>query len=144
MSYSCFGLGTQRWLADLPGHPDLVVEFYTNSMEDFSECLVNIKINRLYFSPGMKKNFLIGENPIIPQKKTADATGPMRSKNGIEVTDQVLKLCETKYCQECTADFEASTDIILEPVIINGHIYNYKYTCATCNNYLQLMGKKAK
>lgn len=142
LNYSCFGLGKHRWLADSIDYPNLMVEIYTDSNENFEGCSVNIKINRLYYSPGMQKNFLIGENPIIPQKKTADENGPIRTSNGIELTDQVLKLCETKYCEECTAEFEAGPDITLNPITVNGHTYNYRYTCADCTDYCNIMGKK--
>lgn len=144
LNYSCFGLGKHRWFAEIIEHPNLMVEFYTDDTKDFTECVVNIRINRLYFSPGMQKNLLIGENPIIPQKKTADENGPMRTSNGIELTDQVLKLCETKYCEECTAEFEAGPHITLNPITVNGHTYNYRYICADCTDYFKVMGKRVK
>lgn len=144
LNYSCFGLGRHRWLAEIIDHPNLMVEFYTDSNEDYAGCVVNIRIARLYFSPGLQQNYVVGENPIIPQKKTGDEKGPIRTSNGVELTDQVLQLCKDKFCQECTADFEAGSDILLEPVIVNGHVYNYKYTCAICNDWEIMMGRKAK
>jgi predicted glutamine amidotransferase len=144
LSYSCFGLGKHRWLAESIEHPNIMIEVYTDSPDNYEGCSVNIKINRLYYSPGMKKNFLIGENPIIPQKKTADASGPIRTSNGIELTDQVIKLCKNKYCQECTADFEAGPEITLTPVVINGHTYNYRYLCADCTDYFKFMRRNIR
>ena len=143
LNYSCFGLGKQRWLAEIPDHPDLMVEFYTDSNLDYAECMVNIRIHKMYYSPGLGKKYVIGENPIIPQKKTADASGPTRTSNGIELTDQVLELCENKYCEECTADFKAGPNIVLSPVVVNGHTYNYRYICADCADFLQIRSKKA-
>jgi len=144
LSYSCYGLGKHRWLAESPEHPNLMVEVYTDNTEDFTNCVVNIKINRLYYSPGMQKNFLIGENPIIPQKKDADETGPIRTSNGIELTDQVINLCKDKYCEECTAYFKAGPHITLNPITVNGHTYNYRYICADCTDYLLTMTRKTK
>jgi len=92
LSYSCFGLGKYRWLGEMVGHPHLAVEIYTDSTEDFVDCMVNIKIHKIYFSPGLRTTMVIGENPIIPQKKTADENGPIRTSNGIELTDQILKV----------------------------------------------------
>ena len=143
LNYNCFGLGKQRWLAEIPDHLDLMVEFYTDSNLDYAECMVNIRIHKMYYSPGLGKKYVIGENPIIPQKKTADASGPTRTSNGIELTDQVLALCENKYCEECTADFKAGPNIVLNPVVVNGHTYNYRYICADCADFLQIRSKKA-
>jgi len=143
LKYSCFGLGRHRWVAECVKHPNLMVEFYTDSNEDFAECVVNIKINRLYYSPGLKQNYLVGENPILPKKKAADESGPMRSSNGVELTDQVLNLVKDKYCEECTAEFVASPDMILNPIVVNGHTYNYRYICADCADYLYHIKGKA-
>jgi len=98
----------------------------------------------MYYSDGMKTSFLIGENPIIPQKKTADATGPTRTSNGIELTDQVIELCKNKFCEDCTTDFKAEPGITLAPIIVNGHTYNYRYTCADCTDYARIMGRKVR
>lgn len=144
LSYSCFGLGKHRWLAESIEHPNLMIEFYTDSKEDFLECVVNIKINRLYYSPGMKKNFVIGENPIIPQKKIADENGPIRTSNGVELTDQVIEICKDKNCEGCTIEFSVEAGMTLQPIIVNGHTYNYRYTCPDCTDYYNVMGKKFK
>ena len=144
LSYSCFGLGRHRWLAESIEHPNLMIEIYTDSNENYEGCSVNIKINRLYYSPGMQKNFLIGENPIIPQKKTADENGPMRTNNGIELTDQVVELCKDKLCEGCGIEFKVEEGMTLAPVAINGHIYTYRYTCPDCSDYYNLIKGKAQ
>lgn len=142
LNYSCFGLGKHRWLAESLQYPNLTIEFYTDSLEDFLDCVVNIRINKLYYSPGLQQNIVVGENPIIPQKKTADENGPMRTSNGIELTDQVLELCKDKNCEGCTIEFKAEPGMTLAPIIVNGHTYNYRYTCPDCTDYYNIMGKK--
>lgn len=144
LNYSCYGLGKQRWLAEIPDHPDLMVEFYTDSNLDYAECMVNIRIHKMYYSPGLGKKYIIGENPIIPQKKTADANGPMRSSNGIEITNKVLELCENKYCEGCAVEFSPEAGMTLQPIIVNGHVYNYRYMCPDCTDYELVLGRKHK
>lgn len=65
----------------------------------------------------------------------------MRTSNGIELTDQVIELCKDKYCEGCTIEFSVKAGMTLQPIVVNGHTYNYHYTCPDCTDYYNIMGK---
>lgn len=141
--YDNFGCGYIKWEADSLEYPDMSIEIYTNSEEDFSDNVINVIVHKLYYSPHLNHTTLICKDPQFQKKETADETGPITSSNGVKLTNEVLKQVENNNCVFCASPFQMleedqMSQIVLNPLHSNGHVYKYSYYCPNCRDYFAL------
>lgn len=118
----------------LANHKDIKVSFYSPNIFQKNEKItgevyyISIKDNQpvLTITNPEKKKILSLETA------SSNSTDTPITKNNIALTQDVIRKCIDKNCISCGKEFIYSTNIILEPIEIGGHIYNYRYFCPTC------------
>lgn len=146
--YNNFELGKVKWEADSLEYPDMTIEIYTNLDEDYEDHVIQVEVHRVFYSTHLKHTTLICKNPTLQKKPIADEEGPAITSNGVKLTDQVISQVKDSNCIFCSEPFqnleeEQMSQIVLNPLHSNGHVYKYSYYCPNCADYFTLKKYKA-
>lgn len=147
MQYSSFNLGKRKWECDSLDSPNIIIEVFTDDKTNFSEMVVEITVDRVFYSPHLSTFTVIGRNPTIQKKAVADEKGPITSNNGLRITNEVLDKVKDCNCTFCAAPFteleeEQFSQVVIHPVAKNGHVYKYTYYCPDCSDYFHMQKQK--
>lgn len=129
----------------LKDNPNTTVKYW--SKHDYTDVDVTVQITS--FVGSNRAFYILGKDPkVLPNTKEDEFTITdsnfldeeeyLHTANGVDLTQEVLRMTKDSNCVTCSADFVYSTNITLYPQRRNGHVYKYTYYCPECTKKQQI------